>query len=146
MSEPVADDTVSATDIDPTFGIPYGTPVPPPTISMADILAATELVAKKEEEDRTALNGISAIPFDTLKSTLIRWAAIGFPNAYVIYEVPITPPTVCSDGVARTLEDYISFVSGKTIREHVAALQERVIDFTVSFAFNGTTILIVVSK
>ncbi len=120
--------------------------VPPPTISMADILAATEVVTKKEEDDRAALNGIATIPFDTLKGALIRWASAGFPNAYTVHEVPISVPDVCSDGVTRLIPEYITYVSGKTIQEHVATLQARILDFTVSFTFNGTSILVVVSK
>lgn len=125
---------------------PIVEPTPPPTISLADILSATEIVMKKEEEDKNALNGIGSITFDTLKSSLIRWASVGFPNAYTIHEIPISVPEVCSDGVKRSLADYIVFVSGKSIQEHVAGLQQRVLDIDVSFAYTGSSIPIVVSK
>lgn len=128
------------------LGVVPTEPTPPPTISLADILNATEIVLQKETADRNALNSIGSITFDTLKTSLIRWASIGFPNAYTIHEVPVSPPDVCSDGVKRSLADYIPYVSGKTIQEHVAGLQERVLDIDVSFAYTGSSIPIVVSK
>jgi len=58
----------------------------------------------------------------------------------------MTAPPVCSDGVVRTLVDYIPFCSGKTIQGHIAVLQQRLPDIAVSFAYSGTAILIVVSR
>jgi hypothetical protein len=121
-------------------------PTPIPTISLTDILGATEVVAKKEQADKAALEGIAMISFENLRAALIRWASAGFPNAYTVYEVPISTPDVCSDGEKRSLADYIVYVSGKSIHDHVAALQQRVLDITVSFAYTGTSILIVVTK
>lgn len=121
-------------------------PQPPPVITLNDILNATEVITQKETADAAALNSIGSISFDTLKASLIRWAAAGFPNAYTIHDVAVSPPGTCSDGVTRSLSDYIPYVSGKTIQEHIAVLQERVLDFDVSFAYNGSSVLIVVSK
>lgn len=119
---------------------------PVQTISMADILNATEVVLQKETVDRVALQSIESISFDTLRTSLIRWASLGFPNAYTIHEIPISPPSVCSDGNARNLADYIIFLTGKPIQDHVASLQARILDIDVSFAYTGSSILIVVTK
>ena len=121
-------------------------PTPPPQITLADILAATELLEQKEAQDKTALESIGTLSFETLRTTLIQWGKAGFPNASPLYSVAITPPDTCSDGVKRSLSDYVTFVTGKTMAELIAPLQARCPEFVVSFATTGREILIVVSK
>lgn len=121
-------------------------PTPPPPITLADILAAAEVVTQKETQDKAALESIGTISFDALKTTLIQWAKAGFPNASPIYVVAVTPPETCSDGAKRGLADYISFLTGKTMTELIAPLQARCPDFVLSYATTGPEILVVVSK
>jgi len=121
-------------------------PPPPPQITLADILAASEVVSQKEAQDKAMLESIGSISFETLRVTLIQWAKAGFPNASPLYSVAITPPETCSDGVKRTLSDYVTFVTGKTMAELIAPLQARCPEFVVSFATTGPEILIVISK
>ena len=121
-------------------------PTPPPPIRLEDILSSQQLLCQQESADRTALESIGTISYDTLKPRLIQWASAGFPNAYVIYDIPMRAPPLCSDGVARPLQEYIEFVSGISIGAHVAVLQARLPDFVVSYAYSGYSILIVVSK
>ena len=121
-------------------------PAPLPTISIQDILGSVEVVQNREAGDKAKLEAIGLISFETLRASLLQWATRSFPNAYTIYEVPMTAPSVCSDGVTRNLPDYIVFCSGKTINEHVDVLQQRLVDITVSFAYSGSAILIVVSR
>lgn len=122
------------------------TPPPPPPIRLEDILTSQQLLVAQESADKTALESIGTISYDALKPRLIQWAAGGFRNAYTIHEVPMIAPSLCSDGASRTLQDYIEFVSGKTIADHVAVLGARLPDFVVSFAYSGNSILIVVSR
>lgn len=126
--------------------LPQVVPTPPPQITLADILAATDLLVQKESQDTSALESIGSISFDTLRTTLIQWAKAGFPNAYTIYVVAITPPETCSDGVKRGLADYLAFLTGKTMTELIAPLQARCPDFVLSYATTGPEILIVVSR
>jgi hypothetical protein len=121
-------------------------PTPPPQITLADILAAAEVVSQKEAQDKAQLDSIGTISFEALRMTLIQWAKSGFPNAAPIYSVAITPPATCSDGVARSLSDYVPFVTGKTMTELIAPLQARCPEFVVSFATTGPEILIVISR
>ncbi len=158
MADPAPEDTVP-TEPAPTEPVPTepeqalpilptgpSEPAPLPTISIQDILGSVEVSQNREAEDKAKLEAIGVISFETLRSSLLQWATKGFPNAYTIYEVPMVAPALCSDGVARSLPDYIVFCSGKTINEHVDVLQQRLIDITVSYAYTGSTILIVVSK
>lgn len=123
------------------------TPVlPPPPLSLEDILSAVEVIQQKEAADKVLLEGIGNATTESLRPTLIRWAVQGFPNAFTLLEVVVVPPPQCSDGVSRSLTDYITFCSGKTIEEHVALLQTKLTGMTVSFANMGSHISIVVSK
>jgi hypothetical protein len=121
-------------------------PTPPAQITLADILAATEVIEQKEAQDKDALESIGTISFETLRTTLIQWAKAGFRNATPLHSVAISPPETCSDGVKRSLSDYVPFVSGKTMDELIAPLQARCPEFAISFATTGPEILIVVSR
>lgn len=122
-------------------------PAPPPApISVTDLLNDVEVLQQKEAADKAALDAIGLATHDSLRPKLVTWALAGFPNAYTLMEVTVTPPPQCSDGVARDLTNYITFCSGKTIQEHVALLQEKLADMTVSFANMGYAIAIVISR
>ena len=115
-------------------------------IRLADILSATEVVLRKEAEDRLMLETINQITFPALRANLIQWATLGFPNAHPIHVVTVTPPEICSDGVSRTLADYVTFLMGKSMGELIQGLQARCPDFVIGYAWSGREILIVVSK
>jgi hypothetical protein len=121
-------------------------PLPPPPITINDLLNSVEVLTKKEADDKLLLESISNFSLTQLREKLVLWALAGFPNVYEIHRIVIAPPQTCSDGVTRTLADYIVFCSGKTISEHVGILQEKVTDIIVSFANMNTYISIVVSK
>lgn len=137
---------VSGSVVDVSGGEIAVQPTPPAPIYLDDILSSVEVLQQTESEHRSLLESVGTLPYDYLKPTLIQWATSGFRNAYPIHQIAITPPSLCSDGQARSLQDYIQFVSGKTIQEHVAVLQARLPDMVVSFAYTGLAIVIVVSK
>jgi hypothetical protein len=125
---------------------PQETIVPQPLIAISDLLNSVEVVTKKEQDDKVLLESIGNMSFLELREKLVLWAIAEFPSVYEINKVHILPPTTCSDGVTRGLDDYIAFCSGKTISEHVSILQQKVTGIVVSFANMGTYISIVVSK
>jgi hypothetical protein len=138
---------VSAPFVDAS-GNPIAAPPPAPApapVTIADILAATELVLQKETADKARLEAIGGITVETLRTALIHWGVLGFPNAWVLHSSTITPPQVCSDGVTRGLEDYIVFCSGKTIGEHIAALQEKVASSEITLGFANISGMIAVT-
>ena len=126
-----------------TFTGPTG---PPPPISLADIMNAVEVIQQKEVADKGVLDTIGGASAESLRPMLVTWATMGLPNAHVLLELAIAPPPQCSDGVVRGLADYIVFCSGKSIDEHVALLQAKLVGITVSYANLGYAIAIVVSK
>lgn len=105
-------------------------------------------MVQKEAADKAALESIGAMTMAELRSRLLVWGRIGFPNAHVISSISIVVPSVCSDGVAgRPLGDYIVFCSGKTLSEHIEVLQAKVTpDIQFGFADFGGTLAIVVTR
>ena len=137
----------SGTSVDAS-GNPIVAPEPAPApapLTLADILNAAEVVAQKELADKARLEAIGGITVETLRTALVHWGVLGFPNAWVLHSSTITPPQVCSDGVTRGLEDYIVFCSGKTIAEHVAVLQEKVASSEITLGFANISGMIAVT-
>ena len=125
----------------------YSTEPPPPDIlTLDDLLADHDLVLAKEAADKSRLDSIWGQPVQALKPKLLEWVMKGKPDGFPILELMIVPPAACSDGVARSLSDYISFCSGKTIQEHVALLQAKLPDIQVSFANFGGAVAVTVLK
>lgn len=139
----MAESEASASQVLPPEPAPSEPPAP---ISISDILNDIVVLHQKEDNDKYTLDAIGTATHDSLRAKLVTWAMSGFPNAYPLMEVAVTPPTQCSDGVVRGLADYIVFCSGKTIQEHVALVQAKLVDIPVSFANMGYAITIVVSK
>jgi hypothetical protein len=123
-----------------------GPPPPPVPIYLSDILSAVEVITQKEAHDRNALEAIRWISSESLRSSLVQWAIAGFPNAWVFSTIPMIPPSFCSDGVKRSLPDYVTFLMGQPMSELIVPLQARLPDVVISFATTGPDILLVVSK
>ena len=136
-TEPTPTESTGPTGLMPTA------PEPEPPLAIEDLLNDVAVLQQKEAADKSALDAIGGL---SLRGKLVTWATLGFPNAWTVHEVAVVPPSQCSDGVSRSLADYIQFVSGKTLAEHVATLQTRVTGITVSYAWTGSAILIVVTK
>ena len=127
-------------------GTPMPPPPPPPILTMNDIVNAREVILAKEASDSNAFCAIPNQSVDFMRNRMIEWAKGGFADAFTLFTIPVSVPEICSDGVTRSLTDYIEFVSGKPIQEHVAGLQTRLPDFNISFANFGGNVGIVVSK
>jgi hypothetical protein len=134
-------------DVTDTFvNAPAPAPVDDTIIRLDDILSSQIVLRNQEASDKVLLESIGTISAQIIKPRLIHWASTGFQNAYSIYDIPMRAPPICSDGQRRSLQDYVEFVSGKTIQDHVGILQGRLPDIVVSFAYSGSSIMIVVSK
>ena len=118
----------------------------PDVLSLDDILNEHVVLVAKEEADKAMLEQIWSQHISVVKPKLIEWVGRGKPNAFPIMLLDIQPRSKCSDGVTRTLYDYITFCSGKSIDQHVGLLQSKLTGITVSFAHIDGQIAIVVSE
>jgi hypothetical protein len=120
---------------------------PTPTVlRLDDILSHSAVLLQKETADAAALAGVGTPDMNSLRDRLVAWAVTGFAGSVRVAEIEISPPPKCSDGVTRDLADYIQFVSGKNIYEHLSLLAEKLPDFRVAFVYMGSSIHFMVSK
>ncbi len=118
----------------------------PDVLTLADLLADHEFVLIKEAEDAALLDLIGSQSVQGLKPKLLEWLMRGKPDGFPILSLAVNPPTQCSDGITRSLPDYIQFCSGKTIQEHIGLLQAKLPDIHVSFANIGGMVCVTVLK
>lgn len=124
---------------------PYTEPLPD-VLSIDDLVSETEVLVAKETKDGDAIRAIGLQSTASLKPKLVEWVTKGKPNAYPIIEVPIEPPSQCSDGVTRNLPEYIEFCSGQSIGDHMTLLQAKLRGMVLSFMRVAQGVAIVVSQ
>lgn len=152
MSEPSVYDTIEPpvpeetplVVVEPT---PVITEEPSPyLITLDELLNSRDVMMARETSDRQMIQYVENPDPVMLKRKLLEWAAAGFPDAFPVFTVSISPPEVCSDGVARGLYDYIQFVSGQSLADKMKALEAKLKGISVVNSFSGGTITIHVMK
>ena len=122
-----------------------GPPVPD-VLTMADILGEQSVLVAKEQADGDAIRSIGTASVLGLKPVFVEWAAKGFPDNYPLLKVEVAPPPVCSDGVVRSLPDYIEYCSGNSIPHHIGLLQAKLPDIRVAYANLGGSLAAILSR
>jgi hypothetical protein len=121
-------------------------PPVPDVLTMADILGEQSVLVAKEQTDGDAIRAIGTSSVLGLKSVFVEWASKGFPDNYPLLTVQVSPPPVCSDGVVRSLPDYIEFCSGNSLSHHISLLQAKLPDIRVAYANLGGSIAAILSR
>lgn len=121
-------------------------PVVPPVIRFEELLSSQDALRQKETADGTAFNSLSSPNIHTLRDTLYKWVHAGFPESYRVLSIPFVCPSVCSDGARRSPEEYIVFVSGKTIQEHLALFQTFLDGIRTDYVYLNNQLSFVVSR
>lgn len=129
-----------------TETLPPTEPAPIPVITLEDLLVSQGALQVKEQTDKRNLLTISNPDMSDIRSKLLVWASKGFPETYPILSFGLVAPDHCSDGVARSLNDYIPFCSGKSLNEHIAVLQGYLVGIQVLFLYSNGLLSIVVSR
>jgi hypothetical protein len=122
-------------------------PVEAPTIvTMEELLASHEAVVAQEAADTVTLTRLSAPTRDGYRTHLFHWAALGFPDLYIIQSVSVTPPSICADGVTREIGKYAEYLMGKDLGAVVTSLSELMTGIRPSWSVSGNTLRIHVTK
>ena len=122
------------------------TDTPTPFLSLDDLLSSQEILLEIEELNK---KNLELLNLTTLKKNLLAWAAAGFTDSINVYSFSIQKPPVvaglytCSDGVNRTIWDYIVFFLGYPILTLVERIQANLKDIKLTFSLqeNPTAIL-----
>jgi hypothetical protein len=93
--------------------------------SVNTLLTEQEVLLQKEDADRSLANSIASPNVTELGTKLKEWARLGFPYLHTVLSFTFTLPYECSDGVKREIAEYIFFLTGKTLRENIDILQNK---------------------
>jgi hypothetical protein len=133
---------VSGTILDPALIVPDA----PDILTMADILGEQSILLAKEQADGSAIRAIGTTSVLGLKPVFVDWATKGCPDNYPLLKVEVIPPPTCSDGVIRSLPEYIEFCSGNSLSHHIGLLQAKLPDIRVAFANIGGSVAAILSR
>lgn len=113
-----------------------GMPPPEPfVIRLSDIVTQQTSALQQEEDDRAKLSSLINPDWNDIRGKLVAWAGRRFALPCDFMTFQLSPPNPCSDGVSRDVFQYIQFLTGKTINDHVVALQAVLPDFVTVFLF-----------
>jgi hypothetical protein len=121
-------------------------PAVPEVLTMADILGDHAMVVAKEQADGVAIRSIGSASVLGLKPVFVEWASKGFPDNYPLLTIQVTPPSICSDGVVRSLPDYIVFCAGNPLSHYIDLLQAKLPDIRVAYANLGGSLAAILSR
>jgi hypothetical protein len=123
-------------------------PVEPPSIATLDeLMQSHTVVLAKEAADRASLAGLLNPTREQYRPQLFQWAGLGFPPIFVVQVFDVTPPTYCSDGVARDVMNYLNYLLvPSSLDSALDTIRSLMPGISVSFSFLGNTLRIHVSK
>jgi hypothetical protein len=136
-------DTVPETVPEDTEPAPEQSPF---LFSVASLLSEYELISQKEASDKAVVDAIEFPNVDEMRAKLIDWARRGFPDISPLFSITINPPLKCSDGVSRTLFDYIQYICGEGIEAKMNRLAEKLDGMRITCSYSGNRITFHVTK
>lgn len=122
-----------------------GTPEPP-RILLSDLLSEVSVLQQQEATDRATFATLATPDLSTIRTKMISWVAGGMQGSCELVRISMAPPNVCSDGVSRNVFDYIVFVSGKSVIEHLKVFQDLLPEFEVGYRCSRTEIVFCVVR
>jgi hypothetical protein len=129
------------------IGPVFPEPGPPPMlIDISELLSSHAGIKQQEITDRSTLSILLNLPRDSIRTSIIRWTELGFPPIYILQQLTVTPPAVCSDGVSRSLYDYITYLLGQDMAAINTSIQALCVGVLISYSFQGNTVRIHVSR
>ena len=127
-----------------------GTEITPPVINylfdIDNLVSEHDILLQKEAADRAIVDTIEFPDTLALKAKLVEWANRGFADAFSIFSITIQPPVVCSDGVSRSLFEYIAFLAGMPIGDKMKRLSDKLKGMTIQCSYSGNTVTFHVFK
>jgi hypothetical protein len=139
---------------EPTVVVPTDMPmsteppvVVPDVVSIDSLMNDQTMLVQREASTKTFLmDRLINVPSSSLKRSLLHWASNGFPAGFILLQLPLDVPEICSDGVSRTPSQYIEFCMGADAPQLYLALSSKLPGIMVSYAMIGTTLTAYVSK
>lgn len=126
----------------------YVPPPPEPThiMTLEELLASQEALIAKETADRATVSSFVNPDPLVIRTRLLQWAGLGFPNIFILTSLELNPPTTCADGVARNPFQYVAYLTGTSLSDHVLTLQQKLPGMSLSYSTPGNSLCIHVTK
>lgn len=105
----------------------------PPLIRLTDLLTDVSVLQKKEADDKAKFVAVTNPDLVGFRTKLIAWITSGYAGNCDLIQIPLSIPPTCSDGVARTMIEYVEYVSGVSLVNHIASIQAILPDFEVAY-------------
>jgi len=119
---------------------------PPHIATLDELMASHAAVLIKESEDKQILSVLKTNLRDTFRPSLFQWAAVGFPDIYIVQTFTLVVPPICSDGVKRDMFEYVGYCLGMGLGDMIAEIQTKVVGIQFSHSIMGNTLRLHVSK
>jgi hypothetical protein len=134
------EDTSSVVDI-------TSTELPQYITTLEELVNTRGAIIQQETVDKASLLSVFQPNATTLKTQLIVWASLGFPEYWKVLSLEINPPNVCSDGETRGVHAYSRYLLDSPIDVFLDNLNTQVpgVKFS-SFISNTNTIGLSVIK
>ena len=120
-------------------------------LSLDDIINTRHTYLRIEEQIK---GNLTSLDFELLKTNLYTWAAKGYQDSYAAYQLPVypLPPDTsetataipCSDGMIRTIWDYIPFCLGTQIGELLESYQGKLHGISLTFSLQANPYILVI--
>lgn len=121
--------------------------IAPDIVSIDDIMSYQSVLVQREKDTELLLtNSVLNVSASSLKPILLQWATAGFPSCFVLLELEINTPPVCSDGVSRSVSEYINFCLGDASRQLYTTLTSKLPGCLISYAIVGIKFTVYISK
>jgi hypothetical protein len=126
----------------------YVAPPPAPSyiMTLEELVASQEALQSKETSDRSLVTNFVNPDPAVVRTRLLQWASMGFPNIFVLSSLELIPPSVCLDGVTRSAFQYVEYLTGTSLSDHVLTLQQKLPGMHLSYSTPGSNICIHVTK
>ncbi len=121
-------------------------PTEPLQILLSDLMTDISIVRRQEDEDRLKFIVISNPNLTDFRTKLITWIAGGCRGMCDLVQIQISVPTICSDGVVRTLIEYVQYLTGTSLADHIASFQTILPDFEVAYRSSSFDLVFCVTR
>jgi hypothetical protein len=101
--------------------------------TLEELVNTRGAVIQQESVDKASLLSIFQPNPSTLKTQLIIWASLGFPDNWKVFSVKVNPPIVCSDGETRGVCPYVFYLLDSPVDVFLTTLDTQVPGVKFSF-------------
>lgn len=107
--------------------------------SVNTLLSEHEQLLQQEDRDRALAKTIENPNLEELGRKLKDWAIAGFPDFYPVLSYSFSLPAVCSDGVSRNITEYLAFLTGQNVGQHIGMLDAKLEGISVQCEYTSAS-------